>query len=88
MYRFGRQIKGQQTHSASPLTRKNTPSGSLPFSPLSSSQMGCYQEGIAKDSVAGKDVTAHIFEYACLGHFLPHTLTAYTPKIYQQCHRH
>jgi len=25
-------------------------------------QMGCYQEGIAKDSVAGKDVTAHIFE--------------------------
>ena len=26
--------------------------------------MGCYQEGIAKDSVAGKDVTAHIFEYA------------------------
>ena len=26
-------------------------------------QMGCYQEGIAKDSVAGKDVTAHIFEY-------------------------
>ncbi|KAF6754281.1 chitin synthase 2 [Ephemerocybe angulata] len=27
------------------------------------SLMGCYQEGIAKDSVAGKDVTAHIFEY-------------------------
>lgn len=25
--------------------------------------MGLYQEGIAKDSVAGKDVTAHIFEY-------------------------
>lgn len=25
-------------------------------------QMGCYQEGIAKDSVGGKDVTAHIFE--------------------------
>lgn len=25
--------------------------------------MGCYQDGIAKDSVAGKDVTAHIFEY-------------------------
>lgn len=25
--------------------------------------MGCYQEGIAKDSVAGRDVTAHIFEY-------------------------
>ncbi|KIJ08482.1 glycosyltransferase family 2 protein [Paxillus involutus ATCC 200175] len=25
--------------------------------------MGCYQEGIAKNSVAGKDVTAHIFEY-------------------------
>ncbi|KAH8119992.1 chitin synthase 2 [Phellopilus nigrolimitatus] len=25
--------------------------------------MGCYQEGIAKDSVAGKEVTAHIFEY-------------------------
>ncbi|EKM84011.1 hypothetical protein AGABI1DRAFT_31788 [Agaricus bisporus var. burnettii JB137-S8] len=25
--------------------------------------MGCYQEGIAKDSVGGKDVTAHIFEY-------------------------
>ncbi|KAH7886159.1 glycosyltransferase family 2 protein [Phlebopus sp. FC_14] len=25
--------------------------------------MGCYQEGIAKDSVAGQDVTAHIFEY-------------------------
>jgi len=25
--------------------------------------MGCYQEGIAKDAVAGKDVTAHIFEY-------------------------
>jgi len=24
--------------------------------------MGCYQEGIAKDSVGGKDVTAHIFE--------------------------
>ncbi|KAF5368521.1 hypothetical protein D9758_002452 [Tetrapyrgos nigripes] len=27
------------------------------------SLMGCYQEGIAKDSVGGKDVTAHIFEY-------------------------
>lgn len=27
------------------------------------SLMGCYQEGIAKDSVAGRDVTAHIFEY-------------------------
>ncbi|EIN14423.1 glycosyltransferase family 2 protein [Punctularia strigosozonata HHB-11173 SS5] len=27
------------------------------------SLMGCYQEGVAKDSVAGKDVTAHIFEY-------------------------
>jgi len=25
--------------------------------------MGCYQEGIAKDSVAGNDVTAHIYEY-------------------------
>ncbi|KAI0068051.1 glycosyltransferase family 2 protein [Artomyces pyxidatus] len=25
--------------------------------------MGVYQEGIAKDSVGGKDVTAHIFEY-------------------------
>ncbi|KIK31747.1 glycosyltransferase family 2 protein [Suillus luteus UH-Slu-Lm8-n1] len=25
-------------------------------------EMRCYQEGIAKDSVAGKDVTAHIFE--------------------------
>jgi chitin synthase len=25
--------------------------------------MGCYQEGVAKDTVAGKDVTAHIFEY-------------------------
>jgi chitin synthase len=25
--------------------------------------MGCYQDGVAKDSVAGKDVTAHIFEY-------------------------
>ncbi|OBZ78918.1 Chitin synthase 2 [Grifola frondosa] len=25
--------------------------------------MGCYQEGIAKDSIGGKDVTAHIFEY-------------------------
>ncbi|KAJ3507424.1 hypothetical protein NLJ89_g6315 [Agrocybe chaxingu] len=27
------------------------------------SLMGCYQEGIPKDSVGGKDVTAHIFEY-------------------------
>ncbi|KAF9055943.1 chitin synthase 2 [Panaeolus papilionaceus] len=27
------------------------------------SLMGCYQEGIAKDSVGGKDVTAHIYEY-------------------------
>ncbi|KAH9932014.1 chitin synthase [Epithele typhae] len=25
--------------------------------------MGCYQEGVAKDSIMGKDVTAHIFEY-------------------------
>jgi len=25
--------------------------------------MGCYVEGIAKDTVGGKDVTAHIFEY-------------------------
>ena len=25
--------------------------------------MGCYQEGVAKDTVGGKDVTAHIFEY-------------------------
>jgi chitin synthase len=28
--------------------------------------MGCYQEGIAKDSVGGKDVTAHIFEFVAL----------------------
>jgi len=27
------------------------------------SLMGCYIDGIAKDSVGGKDVTAHIFEY-------------------------
>lgn len=27
------------------------------------SLMGCFQEGIMKDEVAGKDVTAHIFEY-------------------------
>ncbi|KZV84311.1 chitin synthase [Exidia glandulosa HHB12029] len=27
------------------------------------SLMGLYQEGLAKDTVAGKDVTAHIFEY-------------------------
>jgi len=40
--------------------------------------MGCYQEGIAKDSVGGKDVTAHIFEYVypisfhcCNLHFFP-----------------
>jgi hypothetical protein len=34
---------------------------------LTIAKMGCYQDGIAKDSVAGKDVTAHIFEftYAC-----------------------
>ncbi|KZP25362.1 glycosyltransferase family 2 protein [Athelia psychrophila] len=25
--------------------------------------MGCFQEGVMKDSVGGKDVTAHIFEY-------------------------
>ncbi|KZT73214.1 glycosyltransferase family 2 protein [Daedalea quercina L-15889] len=25
--------------------------------------MGCYQEGVAKDTVGGKDVTAHIFEF-------------------------
>ena len=25
--------------------------------------MGCYQDGVAKDTVGGKDVTAHIFEY-------------------------
>lgn len=25
--------------------------------------MGCYQEGVAKDEVGGKDVTAHIFEF-------------------------
>ena len=25
--------------------------------------MGCYQEGLAKDAVAGKDVNAHIFEF-------------------------
>jgi len=25
--------------------------------------MGVYQDGIAKDTVAGEDVTAHIFEY-------------------------
>ena len=26
-------------------------------------KMGCYQDGVAKDSIAGKDVTAHIFEF-------------------------
>lgn len=25
--------------------------------------MGCYQDGVAKDTVGGQDVTAHIFEY-------------------------
>jgi len=27
------------------------------------STMGCYQDGIAKNQIGGKDVTAHIFEY-------------------------
>ena len=27
--------------------------------------MGCYQDGVAKDTVGGQDVTAHIFEYVC-----------------------
>ena len=35
--------------------------------------MGCYQEGIAKDSVAGKDVTAHIFEFVQLRYQLMRT---------------
>ena len=26
--------------------------------------LGAYQDGIAKDTVAGKDVQAHIFEYS------------------------
>jgi len=30
--------------------------------------MGCYQEGVMKDSVAGKDVTAHIFECVATYH--------------------
>jgi chitin synthase len=25
--------------------------------------MGCYQEGLMKDKINGKDVTAHLFEY-------------------------
>lgn len=29
---------------------------------LTAAQMGCYQEGVAKDEIGGKDVTAHIFE--------------------------
>ena len=55
--------QGQQAHASGPH------SGKLRFSMKARTngqykrvQMGCYQEGIAKDSVAGKDVTAHIFE--------------------------
>jgi chitin synthase len=46
--------------------------------------MGCYVEGIAKDTVGGKDVTAHIFEY---GHFHPEfyfwslSLSRYTTNV-------
>lgn len=36
--------------------------------------MGCYQEGIAKDSVGGKDVTAHIFECAFININLFHQI--------------
>ena len=50
--------------------------------------MGCYQEGVAKDSIMGKDVTAHIFE--CV----PSHLTCYTNRasfvvqIHNQRHRY
>lgn len=33
------------------------------FCHLTKVQMGCYQDGVAKDTVGAKDVTAHIFEY-------------------------
>jgi chitin synthase len=50
--------------------------------------MGCYQEGIAKDSVGGKDVTAHIFEFVFLNNFLcyhlilkHHSSSRYTTNV-------
>jgi hypothetical protein len=51
--------------------------------------MGCYQEGLAKDSVAGKDVAAHIFELVAHRSLLvrPNPLT-HTPQIYVQRHRY
>ena len=51
-------------------------------------QMGCYQEGIAKDSVGGKDVTAHIFECVVSAWFFGHrtssdalTVSRYTSSV-------
>ncbi len=34
--------------------------------------MGVYQDGIAKDTIDGKDVQAHIFEYVHWGSRLVH----------------
>ena len=39
--------------------------------------MGCFQEGVMKDSVGGKDVTAHIFEYVT--HFSNTMVSELTP---------
>jgi len=49
--------------------------------------MGCYQEGIAKDSIAGKDVTAHIFEYASFTN-ITKTFIHYIRQVYFQRRRH
>lgn len=51
--------------------------------------MGCYQEGIAKDSVAGKDVTAHIFEYVptCSHYLVVNRVHNHRhTQVYHKCH--
>lgn len=47
--------------------------------------MGCYQEGVAKDSVGGKDVTAHIFEYVAT--HLVRMVAHFIMQVYDTCRR-
>ena len=50
--------------------------------------MGCYQEGVAKDSIMGKDVTAHIFE--CVSSHLTRRTNraSLVVQIHNQRHRY
>ena len=83
--RFRRPQQDQQAHSPSARPRTHRSIRCFGLIMLIIPQMGCYQEGVAKDTVGGKDVTAHIFEL--VPHLGPTIGVLKGPQVYLECCR-